>query len=337
MKRYKSSWSFISDYPRKPPPPPPPYEEHDQYRVARNGRDYPPRRRDGYERDRYDRDRDGYDRDRDRRYRERKHSGSSYNTSGNYSDEKNDSFVQADDDHPQENFVERIIEPRVHRKSAGKITRKKEDDEDSYDSIGNLKSTKKDMKKTNSETQCNRESDSEASPETESEAPSTEEEEVVSSQSEEEGQDPRTSLYAQPDKARKKGKKKNKTTADKPVAVQPPPAVASLPQPVLGVPFQARPGMVLQRPPLQWLSHDAPKPTNKPRPKVYATSGSDSQASLSSSKPVEPGGSDPSSQSCSEIPNDRNDRPANCSTNTKSTCIQTPIGGPAIKQFWGGS
>lgn len=238
--------SVFDDYPRKPPPPPPPYEEHDQYRVARNGRDYPPRRRDGY-----DRDRDGYDRDRDRRYRERKHSGSSYNTSGNYSDEKNDSFVQADDDHPQENFVERIIEPRVHPKSAGKINRKKEDDEDSYDSIGNVKSTKKDMKKTNSETQCNRESDSEASPETESEAPSTEEEDEVSSHSEEEGQDPRTSLYAQPDKARKKGKKKNKTTADKPVVIQPPPAIASLPQQVPGVPFQARPGMVLPRPPLQ--------------------------------------------------------------------------------------
>lgn len=47
--------------------------------------------------------------------------------------------------------MERIIEFRVYRKFVGKIIRKKEDDEDSYDFIGNLKFIKKDMKKINSE------------------------------------------------------------------------------------------------------------------------------------------------------------------------------------------
>ncbi|XP_061187718.1 uncharacterized protein LOC133195792 [Saccostrea echinata] len=234
--------SVFDDFPKRPPPPPP-YEEHDRYRVARDGRDT---RRDNSKRDHH--------------YRERKHSESSNYTSGReqysdekdqYSDEKDDSFVQADDDHPQENFVERIIEPRVHRKSAGRVNRRPDvDQEDGYDSIGNIKSDKKDKKKMNTETQCSKESDSEGSPETENEAGSTEEEEV-SSHSEEEEQDPRTSLYAQPDKARKGGKKKDETKADKPTVLQPQPsATSTILQP--GVPYQARPpGMVMQRAPLQ--------------------------------------------------------------------------------------
>ena len=236
--------------------------------MARNGRDYPPRRRDNYRdrRDSYDRDRDDYNRDRDRRYRERKHSESSNNTS-RYSDEKNDSFVQADDDHPQENFVERIIEPRVHPRSAGKVNRKggNKDEEEEYSSTENVNP----VKKANSETQCNRESDSEASPETESEAENSEEESVSSQSEEEEGHDPQTSVYAQPDKARKKGtKKKDKTTADKPVAAQPPTATTNLPQPVAGVPYQAMPGVVLQRPPLPGYPMMPPNPALGFMPRV---------------------------------------------------------------------
>ncbi|XP_062616560.1 uncharacterized protein LOC134278257 [Saccostrea cucullata] len=245
--------SVFDDFPKRPPPPPP-YEEHDRYRVARNGRDS---RRDNYR--------------RERPYRERKYSGSSNNTSGRdqysdekeqYSDEKDDSFVQADDDHPQENFVERIIEPRVHPKSAGRVNRKaKVDQEDGYDSIGNVKSDKKDKKKLNTETQCSKESDSEGSPETENEAESTEEEEV-SSHSEEE-QDPRTSLYAQPDKARKAGRKKDKTKADKPTVLPPQPTTSTGLQ--AGVPYQARPpGMVVQRAPLPGYPVGAPNPALNP-------------------------------------------------------------------------
>lgn len=229
MNTLKRLLLTIPDLPRKPPPPPP-YEEHDRYRAARNVRNYPPRRRDDYERDHMD-----------RHYRERRYSDSSNNTSGRdrYSDEKDDSFVQADDDHPQENFVERIIEPRVHPKSAGKVNRSaKTGQDDGYDSIENVNAVRNTIKKTNSEIQCNKESDSEGSPETESEVESSEEE---SSHSEGEEQDPQTSLYAKPDKTCKKKRKENKSNAGKQTILQP--------KPTTSVPFQARPsqGMVIQR------------------------------------------------------------------------------------------
>ena len=113
--------------------------------------------------------------------------------------------MQADDDHPQEKFVEKVIRPRVQPRSAGRVPKKStatQDDDDTYDSIIDTKrpiDSESEAEKSDRGTQVEDLSDSEENPETESEEESSEEE----TESEDE-KDSRKALYAQPNKARKK-------------------------------------------------------------------------------------------------------------------------------------
>ncbi|KAK3103930.1 hypothetical protein FSP39_022990 [Pinctada imbricata] len=261
----KSNYSYSEgsltddDIPPKNPPPPPPYSEHDRYRrYDERGRSN--RRYDYDDRsDRFERD------DRSDRFEreERRQNGRSNNRpKDRFGDAAKNSYVQADDDHPQEAFVEKVIKPRVQPRSAGRLKKSTatQDDDDPYDCIDDtakvLNQSDSDAEKTDRETQVDEQSESEENPQTESEYQSSSEE---GSESEEEKVkvDPRKALYAQPKKVKNSKSKPDKPKQTKEKKQQPQPQQPPLTQP--GVMFPA-PGTILRHP----LQPGYPQPVGVP-------------------------------------------------------------------------
>ncbi|VDH99176.1 uncharacterized protein LOC143045648 [Mytilus galloprovincialis] len=228
-----SEFSASIDIPPKGRPPPPPYDEHDRGRSYRDG---PRSNRNGYRDDRNRNDR--YDDRVDRDYRSERNSRPRYESDRKsyYSSSDDASYVQGRDDHPQEVFIERVIEPRVKPKSKAELQKRakyEEDDEDPYDKIVDRDSPKLKPKKTVKESaiQCEQESseDNESNTESDEEPLSTDEtdDEDIIKKKKKEAQ--KAALYARPSK---KGRKQTKAEPALP------PAVVQPPQPVHMVPGQ---------------------------------------------------------------------------------------------------
>ncbi|XP_033746040.1 N6-adenosine-methyltransferase non-catalytic subunit MTB-like [Pecten maximus] len=244
---------FDDGPPRNYPPPPPPYERYDKS-SRRNRDDYDGRNRryDRYdsrdeEYDRKDRHRDRNDDRFDRQPRremDRKRRNSprrSYYSDSN--SEMESSFVQAEDDHPQERFVERIIEPRVKPKAKKTVV------EDVYDELSEdieeIRNSSVQCGPSDDENESNTETTDDETTETESD-----------SDSEKKKKDPRAALYSKPNK-----KGKVKTVAAKPsqpnVALSQPGPVMAGPttgypmvgQPMIGQPMIGQPH-TMARPPV---------------------------------------------------------------------------------------
>ncbi|XP_060079394.1 uncharacterized protein LOC132558803 [Ylistrum balloti] len=241
---------FDDGPPRSYPPPPPPYERYDRS-ARRNRDDYDGRNRrhDRYDsrdeeyetKDRYrDRNDDRFDR-RPRREMDRRRRDSSPRRSF-YSDsnsEMESSFVQAEDDHPQERFVERIIEPRV--KTKAKV--KKPVEEDVYDELSEdveaIKNSSVQCGPSDDEDESNTETTGDETTETESDTDSEKKE-----------KDPRMALYSKPNK---KGKVKNgnavQSQPDAVVNVPGPVMLGPTSHPMIGQPMIGHP-LTTARPPI---------------------------------------------------------------------------------------
>ncbi|XP_069141113.1 mediator of RNA polymerase II transcription subunit 1.1-like [Argopecten irradians] len=227
---------FDDDPPRSYPPPPPPYERYDRSsRRPRDDYDGRNRRHDRYDSRDEDYDRKYINRDRgddrfdrrprremDRNRRDPSPRRSFYSDSNS---EMESSFVQAEDDHPQEQFVERIIEPRV--KTKAKV--KKPVTEDVYDELSeDIEAIK------HSSVQCDPSDDNESNTETTDD--DTSETESDSDTEKKKKTDPRMALYSKPNK---KGKGKNA-----PPRQSQPDVAVSLPAPVFpntGYPIASHP------------------------------------------------------------------------------------------------
>ena len=226
-----SVFSDGTDIPPKNRPPPPPYDEYDRGHSYRDGpRGYRNGRDDRFNRnDRYD-NRSDRDYRSDRNYRRRYDSEKREPSQKSYSSSSDGaSFVQGRDDHPQEVFIERVIEPRV--KPASKAEKQKrakyeEDEEDPYDKIVERDSPRMKSKKEVKESamQCEEESseDNESNTESGEDHPSTDETDEDDIIKKKELEAKKSALYAKPNKSRKK-----------PTEQQPPAAIS---QPVYPVP-----------------------------------------------------------------------------------------------------
>lgn len=201
-----SVFSGSTDLPPKQRPPPPPYDEQDRGRSYRDGpRGYRNERDDRSNRnDRYD---NKGDRDyrSDRNYRLRRDSDMREPSQKSYRSSSDDaSFVQSRDDHPQEVFIERVIEPRVKPQTKADLQKRANyEDEDPYDKIVERESPKikstKELKE--SAMQCDEDSSEDNESNTESDVePVTEEtdEEDIIKKKEKEAK--KSALYAQPSK-----------------------------------------------------------------------------------------------------------------------------------------
>ncbi|XP_021344819.1 mediator of RNA polymerase II transcription subunit 1.1-like, partial [Mizuhopecten yessoensis] len=253
---------FDDGPPRSHPPPPPPYERYDKS-TRHNRDDHDSRNR---RRDRYDSRDEDYDR-KDRRYRdrnddrfdrrnrreidrERRDSSPRRSLYSDSNSEMESSFVQAEDDHPQEKFVERIIKPSVKPKAKAKT--KKPVEEDVYDELSEdveaLRDSSVQCGPSDEENESNTETTDDDTSETESD-----------SEDEKKKIDPRTALYSKPSK---KGKNRNGEAKQPPqqppqqpqfgVAAYPPgPVMAgtNMGQPMIGHPMIGHP-MATTRPPI---------------------------------------------------------------------------------------